>query len=604
MTDERERPSSGLSVVVTTAALVFAGCSDGGTASHGPASGAGAVAGAASAGTGGAVGMAGASGAATGGVMSGGSGGASGSAGTGPGTPCTGTELVAPKRVVRLSFNQQINALASLFGAEFANATAIQYAIPDAYHRTFPPLSSTREGASITDSVWQISDNIANAAGQYVFDHFPSVTACPVPATDECARAYLTSFAQRAHRRPLTTAQSESLIAVFDTVRGAGGTAEEGVRYGVYAVLSAPEYLYRTELGADAFVEGPLSLYEKADQLAFFITDAPPDAELLAAAADGSLANAETAAAHVSRILATDAAKRNLEAAVFSFFTLAGIETVIVDSPDFTGGIRNAMFTESERFLADHLWSGSLDNLLLSRKAWVNAPLAALYGVPFPIPGAEPDVFASVDLPAERSGMLTQLGFLVSRARPDVGSVVARGLQVNQMLLCIQNPGFPEDEELVDEIEAINDALNMAMASERERVEFRASSGKCNGCHSAFDAYGLALENFDVIGRYRGVDELNRPIDASVILPEAAGGRAVANSAEMAAAIAESGAFARCMAKSFLGFGLAQVTDLGTESCATQAVVDRIKSSDGSFTSLIREVALSNTLSQRTRGVP
>ena len=39
----------------------------------------------------------------------------------------------------------------------------------------------------------------------------------------------------------------------------------------------------------------------------------------------------------------------------------------------------------------------------------------------------------------------------------------------------------------------------------------------CNGCHSQIDPYGLALENYDAVGRYRTVDEnaLNKPIDPS-----------------------------------------------------------------------------------------
>jgi hypothetical protein len=37
----------------------------------------------------------------------------------------------------------------------------------------------------------------------------------------------------------------------------------------------------------------------------------------------------------------------------------------------------------------------------------------------------------------------------------------------------------------------------------------------CNSCHSMIDPLGFALENFDVIGGWRTVDESGQPVDAS-----------------------------------------------------------------------------------------
>ena len=553
----------------------------------------------------------GGSGPGTGGAgATGGTAGASGSAnggsgvGAGPGSTCTGDELSAPKRLVRLTFNQQVNAFALLLGQPYAESVAERFVIPDSTHRTFPPLGNPREGSSIIESTWQTGDNIAQDAATYVLDNFALVTDCALPATDQCGQDFVLSFAARAHRRPLGDADRTSLLQVLSEVKAAGGTAEQAVRSGVYAVLSSPDFLYRTELGADSAVQGELTPYERASLLSFFVTDAPPDEALLAAAADGSIMTAETTAAQVTRLLATDAAKQNLSSAVFAYFTLAGLDTVVIDplvAPEFNQGVRNAMYTESKAFLDNTLWAEPLSSLLTSRRTTINEPLAQLYGVAFPMPGAEASVFASVELPETRSGIFTQLGFLTSRARPDVGSVVGRGLAVNQMFLCVENPAFPTDPGVIRQIEETT--LLLADASEREKVVFRAENGVCAGCHSAFDAYGLGLENYDVIGKYRTVDPQSRPIDATVTLPAEAGGATVMNAPQMAAALASSGVFARCMAKNFLTFALAEPGGPTMESCATEGVANRFAANGQSFGDLIREVALSSTLAIRKPGV-
>jgi hypothetical protein len=54
----------------------------------------------------------------------------------------------------------------------------------------------------------------------------------------------------------------------------------------------------------------------------------------------------------------------------------------------------------------------------------------------------------------------------------------------------------------------------------RARLEQHRADASCNACHGVIDPYGLALENFTVIGQWRDVDrEAGAPIDASTVLP-------------------------------------------------------------------------------------
>src|SRR5690606_20310579 len=93
--------------------------------------------------------------------------------------------------------------------------------------------------------------------------------------------------------------------------------------------------------------------------------------------------------------------------------------------------------------------------------------------------------FVEVDLPENRAGLITQVGFLASNSRPDVPSVVARGLAINNSLLCQTNPPFPESEALTNLIEEAGSKL--INASERERADYRTTTSPCLGCHVVFD---------------------------------------------------------------------------------------------------------------------
>lgn len=513
---------------------------------------------------------------------------------------CAEADVTVSKRLVRLTFNQLDRSLRSLLGNELADAVNTKLELPSAYERTFPPLNSPREGSVIIDAQWQTGDALAQAAGQHVFDKFSEVTGCGGTPTADCVNAYLTGFVEKAFRRPLSSEELTAFLAVPSGVIAAGGTPQDAAQYGVYAALSAPQFLYRPEFGDDANAPGKLTPYETASMLSYFITDGPPDSPLLEAAAGGQLATAEQIEQQVTRLLQTPDARENLQSAMFSYFGISKLDTIVIDpavAPQFTEGLRSSMIHETELFINDTVWNGKVSDLLLSRSSTINQGLADLYGVAFPPAGAQLDAdgFARVTLPDGRSGILTQPGYLTTRSSPDKPSVVRRGLLVNASLLCAENPEFPQDQ--AESIAAIN--ANLTALSEREKADFRVATTACAECHKVFDAYGLGLDNFDVIGAYRSVDPEGRPIDPTVTLPPLAGGVTVTSPAEMAQKLVESGAFSNCMAKNLLSYALSEGNNLKAESCATRQVSEAFAKSDGSFSSLIKEVAKSSILTSR-----
>lgn len=513
---------------------------------------------------------------------------------------CSGWDVAMPKRLIRLSFNQLAISLVPLFGQEFATKIVTDNDIKDPTERTFPPLGDTAEGSSYIDSKWQTADAIAKAAADHAFANFATFSGCGAAPTAECAKGFLASLAEKAFRRPLTEAQKTSLLQVYDEVVAKGGAIPEAAQYTVHAIFESPHFLYRTEFGADLVNEGPLNAYELASQLSYFVTDGPPDAQLLAAAAMNQLGTPEQIAPHVDRMLATPQAKENLHAGMMASLGISKLFGIVIDPmkvPEFNSGVAASMFHDTELFVRDVLWNGGkVPELVTSRKAFVNAQLAPLYGVAVPAT-LDADGFGLVELPANRAGILTNLGFLTSRSRPDAQSVVGRGLSVNDTILCQQNPSFPE--ALADQIEELNSA--QSDKTERERADYRSSTAPCSACHQSFDPFGISLENFDTIGRYRTVDEQMRPINAAVALPPSAGGTMIQDAVGMGQALATTGVFSSCVATKLLTYALAE-TGVNGNSCASKVVAERFKNTDQSFAALVREVAISKTITQRTGG--
>jgi hypothetical protein len=524
--------------------------------------------------------------------------------------PCEGSTVSEAKRIVRLSFNQISNTMHSLFNEKLGQKLDVDFEMgaESQTSRNFPPLASPQEGSVISATIWPVNDQIADATGAYTLTNLDEITGCGAAPTDTCAQAYVKTLAERAYRRPLTDAETTSIKQVYTEVKTIYGTVPEAIQHSVYAIVQSPQLLYRTELGTNQAEAGPLTPYELASELSYFLTDGPPDQQLLDAAKANKLSTKDDLTAHVTRLLALPAARKNLEGAMFSYFKLDNLATVKIDDPGFTNGtmakpftgIRESSYRESELFFTKTLWNGPLAGLLTAKKSSINTTLAALYGITLPTVPADETTFVEVDLPANRAGLMTQAGFLASNSRPDIPSAVARGLVVNAALLCATNPSFPEDEGTLGKIADAKAALVNATA--RAQSEYRTTTPACLGCHQNFDAYGLALENYDAIGRYRTVDPQGRPIDASVTLPASAGGGVAKDTIDMETQVANAAGFASCVAKNMLNWALAEGSALTPTSCPATAVAVGFGSSDKSYSALLREIAVSDAFVNRTAG--
>jgi hypothetical protein len=523
-------------------------------------------------------------------------------------------QVIAPQRVALLTSTELMNMyrLVSDDAAQMVMDQALFPVINDLTVR-FPPPRAEQYHAIPDPDTLQPFENSAHAVGNYVRDNFAAVTGCPSPGTDACATAYLAQLAQRAYRRPLTADEQARFGDLYATLRSqlVNGyqvtlSAEEATGNAVYALFLTPQVLWRWELGAEVSASPPgvyLTDAELASSLSFFLTDRPPDDLMLADVKSGTLR--AKLPEHFARLIQQPASRDWLLHLMEMYFFLNQLPSITIDQslyPITAGGaIYGDLQTGSRLFLNDVMWNGRVNDLLTSRTAYVNETLASsIYRVPVP-PGATATGFVATTLPADtRSGMLTDAGFITTRARSTYTSVVARGLGVKALFTCMTT-GIEDSSDTP--IGNLVDAAKNSAATQtaQQEVAFRQQHPKeCGNCHATFDPYGLVLDWYDDVGRYRTVGDLGYPVDGHTTLPAAVGSEKVDTAVETAAALAGGDVFTNCMATSMLQYALLDapvevpLPSAQQKGCAAAGVADTLRRSAGqSFTDLLRATATS-----------
>ena len=344
-----------------------------------------------------------------------------------------------------------------------------------------------------------------------------AIFACqPVAGAEErpCAAQILSRIARLAYRRPVTKADERTLLEFFDNGRREGGSFDHGIQFALERILVDPDFLLRVHRAPAATAQESYRLgdLELASRLSFFLWSSIPDERLLALGERGQLTNSAVLEKEVRRMLADS---RAVDALVNDFaaqwLNLRRVGEVVVDPqryPNYDESLLQAFQRETELFVAATLREDrGVADLLNANYTFVNERLARHYG----IPGVYGSRFRRVTLPNhdQRGGLLAQGALLVTTSYPDRTSPVLRGkwLLNNIFGLSVPPPPAGVDTNLKDEPAA-------RTASIRERLAQHRQDPSCNSCHSVIDPLGFALENFDVIGGWRTVDESGNPVDA------------------------------------------------------------------------------------------
>jgi Protein of unknown function (DUF1592)/Protein of unknown function (DUF1588)/Protein of unknown function (DUF1595)/Protein of unknown function (DUF1585)/Protein of unknown function (DUF1587) len=408
-----------------------------------------------------------------------------------------------PLRLRKLLQWQYRNAVRDLLGPEAANVVTPP---PDTAVNGYDAIGASLISVS-SDAISKYEVSALKAAQLALADpaHRAALVPCQPSAPEDsgCLAQVVRAFGLRAWRRPLSEEEISEWVAVGQEAALAYNAFDRGVEFAVAGLLQSPNFLYQIEVGEpepDAPDRLRLTGYELATRMSFFLVGTVPDAELLAAVEKGELAAPDQIRAQARRLLAKPEAKASIQQFFDEALQLRDFSSLSKDPglfPEFTPALAQAMRQESAYLIEDIVWTrdGDLRDLFDAPYTFVNADLAALYG----LPDAPTSGFGRVELPAssKRAGFFGQASFLSLKAHSNETAPTLRGKFIREALLC-QMIGAPPPE--VDT--SIPESPTDQPQTMRQRLSAHAN-GACSGCHVLMDPLGLGLENFDAIGRYR-----------------------------------------------------------------------------------------------------
>ena len=320
---------------------------------------------------------------------------------------------------------------------------------------------------------------------------------------EPCAREIISRLGTQAFRRPLTPVDIEGLMVLYQAGESEGGF-ETGIRTALQGILASPDFVFRFEEPTGSVTPGEsyrISDLDLATRLSFFLWAAPPDDELMQVARQGKLADPAVLEQHARRMLADRRSEALGTRFAAQWLRLQDLDKIHPDAlafPDFYQQLADGMRHETELFFNSFVREDkSVLELLTADHTYINERLAEHYG----IPGVSGEHFRRVAYPdATRRGLLGHGSILTLTSHANRTSPVLRGKWVMEVFLGSPPPPPPPN---VPDLEATEEVEDGRILTVRERMERHRSDPQCRSCHRVMDPIGLALENFDVTGRWR-----------------------------------------------------------------------------------------------------
>jgi len=411
----------------------------------------------------------------------------------------------------------------------------------------------------------------------------PCTAPASGPATD-CERQIIDKVGTKAYRRPLSDVERADMTKLFDA-----GLKEKdfatGVEWFLTGLFQSPYFVYQVVRPDAAEVAGetrPLSGYEYATRLAYFIWDGPPDDALLAAAAANDFSDPAKRDQQVARMLEDPRFSRGLTQFYSRWLNLNGFHEAARDVAEFNETVVNDLST-SLLMTATELYktpSPNISSLFTGESYFLNDGLRKFYGL-----AGSGSGFTATPMPGQaRRGLMTHPALMALLARPNETFPIGRGLFLLRNVICQEVPPPPQGL-VIPQQPPLQDGV-----STRERLAMHTSAPLCQSCHSMINPAGFALESFDEVGRYRAMDH-GRPVDTSGSLSL---GKDVdgpfATGDELIARLAQSQSVRACFAEKYLNFALAHPVTNAADACSIQELGKTFAAS-GDLKKLVASVA-------------
>jgi hypothetical protein len=409
----------------------------------------------------------------------------------------------------------------------------------------------------------------------------------------QAAQKILQTFLPRAFRRPVDASDVAPYLELFRAAQKQGQNFEESIFFALRAALVSPLFLFRIEPPNESPENRPLDQFALASRLSYFLWGSMPDEFLTDIAAEGKLHDPEVLKQLIPRMLRNDRSLGFVQRFVEQW--LHTRELTMDKAPDAKlfpsyatdEELRADIRLQPVLFLRElFVRNMSLLNLLDSKYTIGTSNLAKHYGVKLPLKQNAPKQPQWVELPegTHRGGLLGMPAILAVSSHPYRTSPVLRGAWILDSMLGTPPPPPPPDVPALEE-----PPPGAAPKSMRERLTQHRANAVCASCHSRIDPLGFALENYDVIGRWRDEDGA-KPVDNS---GELADGTKFQGPDQLKAVLLErKDLFLRNLANKMLGYALGRGLTL-KDSCAVDTIVAKVKDNNYSAQTLIEAIVAS-----------
>jgi len=416
------------------------------------------------------------------------------------------------------------------------------------------------------------------------------------------AREVIARLLPRAYRRPVADSEINVILGIVANELKAGADFTSAMKSGIVGILCSPSFLYLFEPSVN---ERPrrLNNFEIATRLSYFLWSSMPDDMLFQLATRQQLDDPRVLRDQVNRMLAdhrsealvTGFASQWLKADEFDRFSPDKRLYRDYYSAQFSGV--NEDINEEPLAVFREILTHDLSTLNFLDADWTmaNERLSNYYG----IGGVEGEEFRRVKLHASspRGGLISMAavhkwGSDGNRTKP-----VERGKYILEVLF--NDPPNPPPPN-VGEVEPNVQGENLTV---RERLDQHRTIESCANCHRTIDPYGLALENFNVVGKWRTKQDGERGhwperavIDPSGTLPN---GESFADFEEFKRALSkQEQRFLRGLSEKMFSYALGRTVE-PTDRGSIDSLVTEMNANGNTLRSLIHGIVQSEEFAEK-----
>ena len=398
----------------------------------------------------------------------------------------------------------------------------------------------------------------------------------------------------QAYRRPATNEEVDAVVAIVQEARTASNKSlPEAVRVGLQWLLCSPGFVFLHEPTKESQARF-LNDFEFASRLSYFLWSSMPDDELFSLAKAGTLRKIEVVQSQVQRMLADSKSSRLVRNFGGQWLSVRDYGSVqpAAEYRDYDKPLEQSAKQEPLAFFAEVLHENlPITSFLDSDFLVINERLAKHYG----IEGVEGDEFRRVAIKPEhhRGGVLGMAGLMTLLADGTRTLPIRRGSWVLRELFN-DPPNAPPPN--AGEIQPNTAGKKLTV---RERLDMHRSDDVCASCHTKLDPFGLALENYDAIGRWRerfngeGFRGSNGPIlDVSGAFPDGTQFNTLAE--YKAGLLSQKDRFARAFSFKLLTYALGRPVGY-TDHELLDRLVETLQQNEYRIQPLLQTIVMSET---------